>query len=91
MDAYLLTAKETAVRLGLTPATIRRKVCAGEIPSVRLGTGPRARIRISADELQDWLDSPLRSAGGASDPCAGTPLLLRQKDRTMTTRIEGAS
>lgn len=69
MSADLLTAKETAVMLGLTPATIRRKVAAGEIPAVRLGTRPRAPIRVPADELEEWLDAPLPA--GALDPSRG--------------------
>ena len=57
-DERLLTPKELALAWRQSPGTIRRKIAAGEIPAVRLGTGPRPPIRIPVDELERWLHKP---------------------------------
>jgi excisionase family DNA binding protein len=36
--------------------TVRAKVSSGQIPALRLGDGPKSPIRISAVELDDWLN-----------------------------------
>ena len=46
----LMRVQEVAEELGQHPASIYRKVHAGELPAVRLGEG-RAAIRIPRDEL----------------------------------------
>lgn len=56
----LLTVDEVAERLRVHPASVYRKVHAGDIPAVRLTDhGP---LRISATDLDDWLDA--RRTGG---------------------------
>ena len=50
---------------------MRDKTARGEIPSLRVGVGPRAPIRIEADELEQGLSglsSPKPAAGGATSP-----------------------
>jgi excisionase family DNA binding protein len=51
----LLTVGEVAQRLGQHPETIRRKARDGELPALKLGTGPRARLAFDPDELDAWL------------------------------------
>ena len=50
----LLTVQETAERLAQSPVTVRRKIRLGEVPAVRVGTGPRAPLRVDERELQEW-------------------------------------
>ena len=42
------------MELGVSEATIRRRIRAGDIPAVRLG-GPRTSLRVSRRELEAWL------------------------------------
>jgi excisionase family DNA binding protein len=55
-ETRFLTIRETAHRLCVSPATIYRRVHAGEIPAVRVGeaSGP---IRIVEREFEEWLYS----------------------------------
>ena len=62
-DITLLTVPEAANLLRLSPATVYDKVEAGELAAVRLGHGPRPRIRIEADELRRYVRE-----GGARSP-----------------------
>lgn len=48
----LLTVAQTADQLGVSADTVYRPVESGEWPSVRLGSGPKAPIRIDSDELR---------------------------------------
>jgi len=41
----LMNAKELGLRLGLSPRRIRSKAESGEIPSIKLGNGPKAPVR----------------------------------------------
>ena len=54
-ETTLLTVPETAEPLRLSPGTVYEKVETGELAAVRLGSGPRARIRIDADELRRYV------------------------------------
>jgi excisionase family DNA binding protein len=54
-DINLLTVAEPAEVLRLAPATVYDKVEAGELGAVRLGRGPKPRIRITADELRRYV------------------------------------
>ena len=49
-----LTPKEVAARLDLHPATVYRKLAAGEIPAIRLGHKGTS-IRVDPAELERWL------------------------------------
>ncbi len=51
----LLTVAEVAERLGLSPMSVYRRVWAGEIPALKLGSTRRAALRIQEDELDAWL------------------------------------
>jgi excisionase family DNA binding protein len=51
----LLTVREVGHRLGCSPWTVYRRIAAGEIPAVRLGSGSQAPLRVDADELERWL------------------------------------
>jgi excisionase family DNA binding protein len=53
-DAKYLHVKEVAAELRQHPATVYRKIHAGEIPHVRLG-GDRSALRVDRSELERWL------------------------------------
>ena len=55
LAAKLLTVAEVAERLQVSLWTAYRKIEAGLIPAVRLGSGKRAPIRVSEAELERWL------------------------------------
>jgi excisionase family DNA binding protein len=64
----LMRVREVADELGQHPATIYRKITAGEIPSVRLGSG-RAAIRVPRAEFEQGLHgSNSQSGSGAAAP-----------------------
>ncbi len=50
-----LTVSEVARALALSEDTVRRRVQSGELPSIRIGSGPRAPIRIAREDLVDAL------------------------------------
>jgi len=52
-DQPLLTTREVAALLGLSPATVLRRWRAGELPGYRLGPNV---LRFSASELAAWLE-----------------------------------
>jgi excisionase family DNA binding protein len=60
----LLTVPEAARRLRQSEPTVYRKVRDGTLPAVKVGLGPKAVIRIPADELERFIfgSSPLYSA-----------------------------
>ena len=53
----LLTTREVAEQLNLSPATVLRRWRAGEIPGYRLGSNV---LRFSADEVVAWLEARRR-------------------------------
>jgi excisionase family DNA binding protein len=50
----LLTAREVADRLGLSPETVLRRWRAGELPGYRLRSNV---LRFSEDDLDAWLEA----------------------------------
>jgi excisionase family DNA binding protein len=50
-----LSVKEVALRLDLHEQSVRRKIAAGEIPTLQLG-GRGCALRILEDELERWLE-----------------------------------
>ena len=52
MPGRLLTTREVADRLALSPATVLRRWRAGELPGFRLASNV---LRFDADELDAWL------------------------------------
>lgn len=53
----LLNVEEVGRRLGLSRATVYRRIATGDIPAVRLASQGRGAVRVSEDELEDWLFS----------------------------------
>jgi excisionase family DNA binding protein len=51
----LLSVGEVALLLRCSSPTVYRRVQAGEIPAIRLGSG-RAALRIPRAELEEWLE-----------------------------------
>jgi excisionase family DNA binding protein len=72
----LLTIDQAAEALQQHPETVRLKVKAGTIPSVRLGNGPTARIRIPRDQLEAKLSVGLSSFRPAEPDARGRAGLL---------------
>lgn len=60
----LVTVRDAAQRLAVSPLTIRRRIAAGKLPAVRLG-GPGAPVRIRETDLQDYVDRHLVPGGAA--------------------------
>jgi len=56
-DTPLLRVDEVASRLDVSRRTVYRKIEAGEIPAVRLGSNPGEAIRVPEAELVEWLFS----------------------------------
>jgi excisionase family DNA binding protein len=54
-EITLMTVPEAAEFLRLSPSIVYEKVDAGELAAVRLGRGPKARIRITGDELGRYM------------------------------------
>jgi excisionase family DNA binding protein len=55
----LLTTREVAAWLGVSPATVLRRWRSGELPGYRLGSNV---LRFNVDEVQQWLDEKHRGA-----------------------------
>jgi excisionase family DNA binding protein len=68
VQTQLLTVGEVALRLRQSPRSVREKINAGEIPAVKIGSGPKAPIRVDAGELEAWLFS-----AGASPEAEDAP------------------
>ena len=51
----LLTVGEVALRLRQSERTVRDKIASGALPAIKIGTGPRAPIRVDAAKLERWL------------------------------------
>ena len=57
----LLTTREVAALLGLSPATVLRRWRAGELPGYRIASNV---LRFRADELDAWLEARHEVGGG---------------------------
>jgi excisionase family DNA binding protein len=62
-DPDVLTTKELAVKLGLSPQTIRRMANAGQIPALKTGKD----FRYSWEAVRDVLRQPHRSEEHITD------------------------
>ena len=51
----LLTVDQVAARLQVSKWSVYRRVAEGQLPAVKLGAGPRAPIRVDADELEAFV------------------------------------
>ena len=72
-ETQLLTVGEVALRLRQSERTVRDKIASGSLPAIRIGAGPRAPIRVRADELLAWLDRSRPPADGATASKARLP------------------
>ena len=54
-ETQLLTVAEVARRLQQSERTVRDKIASGQLPAVKIGTGPRAPLRVDRRELDAWL------------------------------------
>jgi excisionase family DNA binding protein len=57
IESKLLRVPGMAARLRCSNEVVRRKLRSGELPGVRLGSGPRAPLRVEQGELDAWLES----------------------------------
>jgi len=56
-DDILITCKDAAALLGISPRTLERYVAEAQIPYIRLPRrGERSPIRFSRSQLRKWLD-----------------------------------
>lgn len=51
----LMKVREVAARLGIGVETARQLLVTKQIPSVRLGDGPKARYRVDPQVLEQWI------------------------------------
>jgi len=81
-ETQLLTVAEVARRLQQSERTVRDKIASGALPAIKIGTGPRAPIRVDPGELDAWIEANhvtpaerrVRSGGavdGAAAPGSG--------------------
>lgn len=54
-DTSLWTVKECAAFLGTTKHAIYHRVEIGQLPCVRMGGGPRARLRFIPARIRQWV------------------------------------
>jgi excisionase family DNA binding protein len=54
-DSELLTPQQAAREIGASVDSIRRRIWSGELAHYRLGTGPKAPIRVSRGDLTAYL------------------------------------
>jgi excisionase family DNA binding protein len=55
VDGALLTVAEVASALRVTEVTVRRYIAAGALPSIRLGAGDTAPLRVRSADLARFL------------------------------------
>jgi excisionase family DNA binding protein len=60
VEERLLTVREVARVLRVAPATVYRAIDDRRLRAIRLGSGPCARIRVHAHELERLLEEGLR-------------------------------
>jgi excisionase family DNA binding protein len=79
MSARLLTTREVADTLGVSPETVLRYVRRGELPAVRL---PGGALRFREAELDAWLEQRATSQEVASrNAVTSTETLARLPSR----------
>jgi excisionase family DNA binding protein len=55
-EERLLTAREVADHLGLSPETVLRYVRRGELPAIRLPGTAKGRLRFRREDVEAWLE-----------------------------------
>ncbi len=58
----LLRVDYAARLLGVQPITVRRRIRAGELASVRLVSGPKAPVRVATSDLAAYVEHCLSAA-----------------------------
>ena len=66
----LLTARQVAELLDVSPETVLRWTRRGELPAVRLPGTKRGRLRFRPDDLEAWIDA--RATGAADREVSAT-------------------
>lgn len=51
----LMTVEQAAELANVSRATLYRRVAAGEVEAVKIGSGPKAPIRIPRTSFLDWI------------------------------------
>jgi excisionase family DNA binding protein len=54
-ETQLFTVAEVARLLQQSERTVRDTIASGQLPAVKIGTGPRAPLRVDRRELDAWL------------------------------------
>jgi excisionase family DNA binding protein len=62
----LYTVDEVAQALRLAPCSVYERIARGELPAARLGSGPKAPIRVRAEDLDRYLMPKRSLEAGAS-------------------------
>jgi excisionase family DNA binding protein len=70
-ETHLLTVAEVARHLQQTERTVRDKIASGTLPAIKIGTGPRAPIRVDPAELEEWLALSHLTPADRRRPAAG--------------------
>ena len=68
----MMTISEVAGVLHVHQTTVRRLIARGDLPSVRLGTGARARVRVDPEDLRTFT-TPMKPRWPARDWAATHP------------------
>jgi excisionase family DNA binding protein len=55
MSMHLMTRKEAAQRLRIGIRTLDRRLASGDLKCYRLGDGPKAPVRISEEQINEYL------------------------------------
>lgn len=59
------------MRLRQSERTVRDKIASGALPAIKIGTGPRAPIRVDRAQLEEWLESSHVTPAERRAPAAG--------------------
>ena len=51
----LLTVRDVADHLAISPVTVRRRIACGELHALRIGPSPNAPVRIARDDLIEFV------------------------------------
>ncbi|UGS38940.1 helix-turn-helix domain-containing protein [Capillimicrobium parvum] len=71
-QADLLTIRQVAGRLGLSPLSVRRRISSGELPAIRLGDSDSAPLRVAREDLDAYV-AEHRTATNQETPALSNP------------------
>ena len=81
----MLSIKDTAEMLNLSPLTIRRLALSGHLPYYRMGNNHNSPIRIKASDIDRWLED---HAGRVSEQSSIQPSRLPSEKSLMFPETE---